>query len=135
MILDDIEVPGNSMTELMREKLLQLCTEAESIITPKDDSRIMYLGTPQTTFTVYKRLAERSYKPFVWPARYPRKASNYEGLLAPQLVEDIEKGADKWDVTDDRFDNEDLIEREASMGRSNFMSVSYNHLTLPTKRI
>jgi hypothetical protein len=121
MILDDIEVPGNSMTELMREKLLQLCTEAESILTPKEDSRIMYLGTPQTTFTVYKRLAERSYKPFVWPARYPRKTTNYEGLLAPQLVEDIEKGADKWDVTDDRFDNEDLIEREASMGRSNFM--------------
>ena len=28
MILDDIEVPGNSMTELMREKLLQLWTEA-----------------------------------------------------------------------------------------------------------
>ena len=24
MILDDVEVPGNSMTELMREKLLQL---------------------------------------------------------------------------------------------------------------
>ena len=121
MILDDIEVPGNSMTELMREKLLQLCTEAESILTPKEDSRIMYLGTPQTTFTVYKRLAERSYKPFVWPARYPRKTTNYEGLLAPQLVEDIENGAEKWDVTDDRFDNEDLIEREASMGRSNFM--------------
>ena len=121
MILDDIEVPGNSMTEMMREKLLQLCTEAESILTPKEDSRIMYLGTPQTTFTVYKRLAERSYKPFVWPARYPRKTSNYEGLLAPQLVEDIENGADKWNLTDDRFDNDDLIEREASMGRSNFM--------------
>ena len=121
MILDDIEVPGNSMTEMMREKLLQLCTEAESILTPKEDSRIMYLGTPQTTFTVYKRLAERSYKPFVWPARYPRKTSNYEGLLAPQLVEDIENGADKWNPTDDRFDNDDLIEREASMGRSNFM--------------
>ena len=121
MILDDIEVPGNSMTELMREKLLQLCTEAESILTPNEDSRIMYLGTPQTTFTVYKRLAERSYKPFVWPARYPRKITNYEGLLAPQLVEDLDKGAEKWDVTDDRFDNEDLIEREASMGRSNFM--------------
>ena len=121
MILDDIEVPGNSMTEMMREKLLQLCTEAESILTPKADSRIMYLGTPQTTFTVYKRLAERSYKPFVWPARYPRKTSNYEGLLAPQLVADIDSGAEKWDVTDDRFDNEDLIEREASMGRSNFM--------------
>ena len=121
MILDDIEVPGNSMTEFMREKLLQLCTEAESILTPKQDSRIMFLGTPQTTFTVYRKLAERSYKPFVWPARYPRKVSQYEGLLAPQLVEDIDQGAEKWEVTDDRFDNEDLIEREASMGRSNFM--------------
>ena len=121
MILDDIEVPGNSMTEFMREKLLQLCTEAESILTPKPDSRIMFLGTPQTTFTVYRKLAERAYKPFVWPARYPRKVSQYEGLLAPQLVEDIDKGAKKWEVTDDRFDNDDLIEREASMGRSNFM--------------
>ena len=121
MILDDIEVPGNSMTELMREKLLQLCTEAESILTPKDDSRIMFLGTPQTVFTVYRKLAERNYRPFVWPARYPRKTSNYEGLLAPQLQEDIDTGAKPWDVTDDRFDHEDLVEREAAMGRSNFL--------------
>ena len=122
MILDDVEVPGNSMTELMREKLLQLCTEAESILTPKDDSRILFLGTPQTTFTVYRKLAERSYKPFVWPARYPRKVSQYEGLLAPQLVADIDNGAEPWEVTDpDRFADDDLIEREAAMGRSNFM--------------
>ena len=122
MVLDDIEVPGNSMTELMREKLLQLCTEAESILTPKKDSRIMFLGTPQTTFTVYRKLSERSYKPFVWPARYPRAISNYEGLLAPSLVEDIDGGAPEWGVTDpDRFDEDDLVEREASMGRSNFM--------------
>ena len=124
MILDDIEVPGNSMTELMREKLLQLCTEAESILTPKDDSRIMYLGTPQTTFTVYRKLAERSYRPFVWPARYPSKGklSQYEGLLAPQIQEDLDSGAEPWTCTDpDRFNNEDLIEREASMGRSNYM--------------
>jgi len=122
MILDDIEVPGNSMTELMREKLLQLCTEAESILTPKEDSRIMFLGTPQTTFTVYRKLAERAYKPFVWPARYPRKVSQYEGLLAPQLVADIDNGAEPWNVTDpDRFADDDLIEREAAMGRSNFL--------------
>ena len=121
IVLDDIEVPGNSMTELMRSKLLQLCTEAESILTPKDDSRIMFLGTPQTVFTVYRKLAERNYRPFVWPARYPRKISNYEGLLAPQLQADIDTGAESWGVTDDRFEDEDLIEREAAMGRSNFM--------------
>ena len=122
MILDDVEVPGNSLTEFMREKLLQLCTEAESILTPKSDSRIMYLGTPQTTFTVYRKLAERSYRPFVWPARYPKSLANYEGLIAPQLQSDIDTGAIAGTCTDpDRFDDDDLVEREASMGRSNFM--------------
>ncbi len=122
MVLDDIEVPGNSMTELMREKLLQLTTEVESILTPKADSRICILGTPQTTFTIYRKLAERNYRPFVWPARYPRSTDKYEGLLAPALVEDIEQGVDPWEPTDPhRFDSDDLLEREASMGRSNFM--------------
>ena len=122
MILDDIEVPGNSMTELMREKLLQLCTEAESILTPKDDSRIMYLGTPQTTFTVYRKLAERNYRPFVWPSRYPKDITPYEGLIAPQLQEDIDNGAQSGECTDpDRFDDDDLLQRESAMGRSNFM--------------
>jgi hypothetical protein len=124
MILDDVEVPGNSMTEMMREKLLQLCTEAESILTPKKDSRIMYLGTPQTTFTIYRKLAERNYRPFVWPSRYPRKdkLSQYESLLAPQILEDIDNGVEEWTPTDpDRFTDEDLVEREAAMGRSNFM--------------
>ena len=110
------------MTELMREKLLQLCTEAESILTPKDDSRIMYLGTPQTTFTVYRKLAERAYRPFVWPARYPKDITPYEGLIAPQLQEDIDNGAESGTVTaPDRFDDDDLQQRESAMGRSNFM--------------
>ena len=122
MILDDIEVPGNSLTEMMRSKLLQLCTEAESILTPKDDSRIMYLGTPQTVFTVYRKLAERNYRPFVWPARFPRSTAAYEGLIAPQLQADIDNNAEEWSCTDpDRFNDEELIEREAAMGRSNFM--------------
>jgi len=121
ILLDDVEVPGNSMTELMREKLLQLCTETESILTPSDDSRICFLGTYQNSFSIYTRLAERNYKPFVWPARYPTKTESYGGLLAPQLYEDIENGALPGECTDpDRFDDEDLLQREASMGKSNF---------------
>ena len=122
MVLDDVEVPNNSMTELQREKLLQLVTECESILTPKPQSRIMFLGTPQTTFTVYNKLRERSYRPFVWPARYPRKIAMYDGLLAPQLVEDLDKEDNlTWKPTDTRFKEDDLLERESSMGRSNFM--------------
>jgi len=121
MIFDDVEVPANSATDMQREKLLQLVTEAESILTPDEGSRILFLGTPQSTFTIYRKLAERSYRPFVWPARYPKDLSKYEGLLAPQLVADIEKGVDEWSPTDSRFSDLDLMERESAMGRSNFM--------------
>jgi len=122
MCFDDVEVPLNSATDMQREKLLQLVTEAESILTPKDESRILFLGTPQSNFTIYAKLAQRSYKPFVWPARYPKSLSGYEGLLAPQLEADlINEKVEPWTPTDTRFSDFDLIEREAAMGRSNFM--------------
>ena len=120
MVFDDVEVPANSATDMQREKLLQLVTESESILTPNDNSRILFLGTPQSTFTIYRKLAERSYRPFVWPARYPKNDAGYEGLLAPQLVADIEKGVERGTPTDTRFSDLDLMEREAAMGRSNF---------------
>jgi hypothetical protein len=121
MVFDDVEVPANSATDMQREKLLQLVTESESILTPNDNSRILFLGTPQSTFTVYRKLAERSYRPFVWPARYPKSDSGYEGLLAPQLVADLEKGVERGTPTDTRFGELDLLDREMAMGRSNFM--------------
>ena len=122
MCFDDVEVPLNSATDMQREKLLQLITEAESILTPNEDSRLVFLGTPQSNFTIYRKLAERAYKPFVWPARYPKSLSNYEGLLAPQLEADLyNKKVESWTPTDTRFSDKDLIEREGAMGRSNFM--------------
>jgi len=124
IVFDDVEVPANSATDFMREKLLQLVTEGESVLTPKSDSRIVFLGTPQTTFTIYRTLRERNYRPFVWPARYPKDLTGYEDVLAPQLVKDISKeghNALSWAPTDTRFSEINLLEREHSMSRSNFM--------------
>lgn len=124
IVFDDVEVPANSATDLMREKLLQLVTEGESVLTPKPDSRIVFLGTPQTTFTIYRTLRERNYRPFVWPARYPQNLVGYEDVLAPQLQKDIDRdGHDalRWKPTDTRFSEINLLEREQSMSRSNFM--------------
>lgn len=124
IIFDDVEVPSNSATDLMREKLLQLVTEGESVLTPKEDSRIVFLGTPQTTFTIYRTLRERNYKPFVWPARYPKSLVGYEDILAQELVEDIDRESHEalaWRPTDTRFSELNLLEREQSMSRSNFM--------------
>lgn len=123
IVFDDVEVPSNSSTDFMREKLLQLVTEGESVLTPKPDSRIVFLGTPQTTFTIYKTLRERNYTPFVWPARYPKDMTTYEGVLAPQLSNDIDKADEDltWKPTDTRFSEINLLERETSMSRSNFL--------------
>jgi hypothetical protein len=124
IVADDIEVPNNSATDLMREKLLQLVTEFESVLTPKKDSRVIFLGTPQTTFTIYRTLRERGYTPMVWPARYPKSLVGYEDVLAEELQKDIdEHGLEKlsWTPTDTRFSEINLLEREQSMSRSNFM--------------
>jgi hypothetical protein len=124
IIFDDVEVPANSATDFMREKLLQLVTEGESVLTPKPDSRILFLGTPQTTFTIYRTLRERNYHPIVWPARYPKSLVGYEDILAKELQDDIDReGLDNlsWRPTDTRFSAVNLLEREQSMSRSNFM--------------
>ena len=124
ILFDDVEVPSNSATDMMREKLLQLVTEGESVLTPRDDSRIVFLGTPQTTFTIYRTLRERNYIPMVWPARYPKTLVGYEDILAPELQSDIDKQgleALAWKPTDTRFSELNLLEREQSMSRSNFM--------------
>jgi hypothetical protein len=123
IIADDCETPNNSATDMMREKLLQLITEFESVLTPKTTSRIIFLGTPQSTFTVYKTLHERKYVPMVWPARYPRSMVGYEDVLAKELLADIKReGLENlaWRPTDSRFSEITLLEREGSMSRSNF---------------
>ena len=43
-------------------------------------------------------------------------------MYGAQIQADLDSGVQEWDCTDpDRFDNDDLLEREASMGRSNYL--------------
>jgi hypothetical protein len=60
----------------------------------------------------------------VWPARYPKNLVGYEGTLAKELQKDIDKhGLDSLagKPTDTRFSDIDLLTREQSMSRSNFL--------------
>lgn len=122
IIADDIEVPNNSGTEDMREKLLNAVLEFEAIILP--GGRITYLGTPQTEETIYNKLGEKGYEIRIWPARvpHPNKLSNYRERLAPQLIQRIYDGTSQANdpVDPKRFTDLDLLEREASYGRSGF---------------
>jgi len=124
IIADDVEVPNNSMTHMMRERLAESVKEFDAVLKP--EGKIIYLGTPQNEMSLYNTLLTRGYQMRVWPARYPsleRAEKAYGGRLAPFLHDTlVEKQEAVYGLpTDDRrFDDEDLIERELSYGRSGF---------------
>jgi hypothetical protein len=122
IVADDIETANNSMTQKERDKLAEAIKEFDAVLKP--GGKVVYLGTPQTELSVYNVLPARGYEFFVFPARYPteERAKRYQGCLAPSLVTAMEKGeATAGDPTDPlRFGDTDLLEREASYGRSGF---------------
>ena len=124
IIADDVEVPNNSMTHMMREKLAETVKEFDAVLKP--DGRIIYLGTPQNEMSLYNALLARGYEMRVWPARYPsleRAEKAYGGRLAPLLYDSIQTNLEAvYGLPTDpkRFDDTDLLERELSYGRSGF---------------
>lgn len=123
IIADDIEVPNNSFTQAMRDKLSEAVKEFDAILKP--GGQIIYLGTPQTEQSLYNSLPDRGYAVRIWPARYPtpEQMINYgDGRIAPCITEALQKNpALAGKPTDpDRFDEEDLLERELSYGKSGF---------------
>jgi len=123
IIADDVEVPNNSYTQDMREKLFNRIMEFESIIKP--DGKITFLGTPQTEESIYNKLRDRGFTTRIWTARYPSKEliPKYEGCLADTISDEVREKGEAIvgkPVDPQRFDEQDLLKRETSMGRSNF---------------
>ena len=136
IVPDDIETPKNSQTQTMRDRLAELVKEFDAILMSEEDLRplgidsadVVYLGTPQTEMSLYNSLPERGYDVRIWPSRFPANPEKYKGLLAPMLANKLAlqpalptdcqgRGA----PTDPkRFTDMDLMEREASYGRSGF---------------
>lgn len=123
IIADDIEVPNNSATQDLREKLIKAALEFEAVIMP-DTGKITYLGTPQTEESIYNKLNERGYHRRIWPARLPESAENdiYKGQLCPSITlmmkDDSRVTGEATDPK--RFNTTDLDEREAAYGKSGF---------------
>jgi hypothetical protein len=123
IVADDIEIPNNSATQMMREKLAEAVKEFDAVLKP--DGRIIYLGTPQTEMSLYEELPSRGYDARIWPARYPSEAvrSRYSGRLAPLVTDLLDRdteGLTGLPTDPKRFTDDDLLERELSYGRSGF---------------
>jgi len=121
LISDDVEGQQNSATEKRRQDLLQQVAEYEAILQTSDNAQILVLGTPQSSESIYNRMRDKGYVTRIYPARYPDNIDNYQGCLAPYLVEDMSKDSGLiGKSTDSRFTDEDLHQRELSYGRSGF---------------
>jgi hypothetical protein len=120
IVPDDVEVPKNSLTQVMRERLSEAIKEFDAVIVP--GGRIKYLGTPQTEESVYRVLPGRGYQIDVIPARYPTQLQKYDGTLLAALRDELKANPKLAGHTTDpeRFTDLDLAEREASYGRSGF---------------
>ncbi len=122
LIADDVEVPNNSQTQVMRDKLSEVVKEFDAIAKP--GSRIIYLGTPQCEQSLYNILPSRGYSMRIWPTRYPSSEFNnvYGENLAPYVVDRLKADPSlEGQPTDpDRFDELDLQERLASYGKAGF---------------
>lgn len=82
LIADDVESAKNSMTAVMREQLLNLTRDFTSICSTGD---IIYLGTPQTTESIYNSLPGRGFTVRIWPGRFPNaeQVEAYGDQLCP----------------------------------------------------
>jgi hypothetical protein len=124
VVFDDIEVPNNSDTEGKREKLdLRAREMGGAILVPGGQS--VGLGTPQSIQTIYKGFEERGYRVRIWPARYPNEAEVQlygEERLSPGILRRLrdDSGMVARPTDPARFDEADLLDREAEYGRSGF---------------
>ena len=118
IIADDAESLTNSATQMMRDKMSEQVKEFDAVLKP--GGAILYLGTPQTEASIYNQLPERGYDIRIWPARMPteKQRLGYGKRLAPMVAEmELEEGGP---VDPKRFNTYDLLEREASYGKSGF---------------
>lgn len=90
LIADDVESSKNSRTAAMRELLSTLTNEFPSICS---NGRIIYLGTPQTSESIYITLPGKGYAVRIWPGRFPtaKELDNYGNMLAPSILRKLQE--------------------------------------------
>jgi len=119
---DDVETRKTADTQHQKEQLLERMAELEMIAKP--GGKVGFLGTPLDADSVYNTLSPRGYRTLVVPARYPvaslrdRMGATLLPLLAKHMEEDPDLVGQPTEPL--RFGEDDLLAREAVIGRSTF---------------
>lgn len=85
ILADDIETDKNSYTAVMRQRLLDATTEFKRV---NPHGKILYLGTPQNTNSIYDSLPSRGCVIDIWTGRIPteEERDNYGVHLSPYVT-------------------------------------------------
>ena len=116
VISDDIEIEGNSDTQVQREKLLNRLHELEQIRNP--GGRVIMLGTPQTRDSIYNQLA-KGYPQIKFPAVIPDPTIESQSLNVAEWIKEL-SGEPGETTQPERFSDELLAERKAKIGPAKF---------------
>ena len=125
ILLDDIEIEKNSDTAPARSKLLDRLTELEQIRNPVPHGRIIFLGTYQSTDSIYLRLP---YPIVKFPAVMPDPDIESQMLHVDEYILQLDVEAGRT-VDPLRFPQHVLDERLAKIGPRHF---SLHYLLDPT---
>lgn len=122
IIADDVEVPNNSDTVMMRMKLAERVKEFDAILKP--GGKITYLGTPQCEDSLYNALRGRGYEKRIWCAEVPNEdyLTEYHDQISPWVLEYMNDNnlVEGDPLEPSRFHRMELAERRASYGNSGY---------------
>lgn len=120
LVYDDIEIPENSNTANLRDKLLKGAMDAMNLGIA-NEYRSIVLCTPQSTMTVYKDMLDRGFIRSIIPARYPSDIDVYDGDLAKWIVDEIKKDSSVINLPiDERLDIKHQISQELKLGKREY---------------
>lgn len=135
LIADDVESAKNATTATQRALLTHLTLDFVSIAMGQQGipPRIIWLGTPQSTDSIYNGLPARGVAIRIWPGRYPTpdEVEHYGAHLAPLIAQRIARNpslqrgggplGDMGKPTDPSYLGEEVLQRkQADQGLAYF---------------
>lgn len=120
IIYDDVEIPENSQTAQMREKLLAGVRDTANLGI-SNAFREICICTPQSAESVYNVMKdEDQFNCVILPAQYPDKLDVYDGNLAPHIEEVCRTRPDMIGLNTDVRQNMKHLNKQMVKGKARY---------------
>ena len=120
LIYDDVEIPENSATAQMREKLLNGVRDTANLGI-SGIFRELCICTPQSSESVYNTMVkEDGFKRVILPSEYPEDVSVYEGSLAKHIERVCRMQPEKIGLNTDKRQNMAHLMKQKVKGKSRY---------------